>query len=472
MSRRRNPRRGTWTLLKPLLFVVVLAVIATALFTWWRSTRPESTELTVRYRTAAPAVTGVAKPWIEVINSSEKTVELEDVTVRYYFTAGDSAPYGSNCVQTSLGCSRVTQEIAAVDRPAPHADHYLQVGFAKGSGRLEPGGSTEAIGLQLYRLDRKELDQADDHSFDAAITSYAESKKLTAYLGGTRVWGDEPGGDAASGQHSRAAAPVAPSGVMFDDFHYSGSGDPALAANGWQVRTGEGGPGIRGSWSSSAVSFPALKGAGGEQGLQLQVSTDGTARGTRQAEVQNTKAGFFTGTVAARVHFTDSPDEGRDGDHINQSFFAISPDHTSPRYSELDFEYMPNGGWGAKGPRLDTTSWRTNEKKGDRVTHVTHERLAGWHTLAMTAVDGKVAYSLDGRTVFSTSQKYFPRERMGIHFSSWLVDLPFKGARNWKTQVDWMYYQDGRAVPVAEVEKQVTGLRKSGTPYVNTLPKS
>lgn len=483
-SPRRTTRRG-WTVLKLVLVMAIVAVGGTAAYYQWGSgdgdspSGSASSELTVRYRNDAPATGATAKPWLEVINNSKKSVALTDVTLRYYFTANDAAAYGANCVQTSLRCSSVTQKIGALAGSAPKADHYLQIGFTEGAGSLKPGGTTEAIGLQLYRLDHKALDQSDDRSFDAAVTHYAPSKLVTAYLRGALAWGEEPGGR-TGGQDAASPTPAAPAaeGVLFDDFRYSGPADPALASNGWRVRTDGGGPGIRGTWSAANVSFPAATGgkAGSDdpgQALQLRVTSDGTKGGTKQAELQRAEPDFFTGTVAARVYFSDKPTSGRNGDHINESFFTISSIGRSEKesYSELDYEYMPNGGWGAPGPRLDTTSWRSG-KQGDRTTRTQKLSLKGWHTMMITAVDGTVTYSVDGRKLFTHGGKYFPRERMGIHFSAWLVDLPFKGKRTWDMKVDWLYCKAGQAVSRAEAEKAAAGFSAAGTNHVNTLPKS
>ncbi|MFH8409774.1 cellulose binding domain-containing protein [Streptomyces sp. NPDC018019] len=479
MSRSHHtPRRRGW--LMPLILIgAVFAGVFTALYPPWESEGSEGAkgsggaegvQLAVHYRNGAPASAAVAKPWLEVVNTSKKTVALSDVSVRYYFSADGASQYGSNCFQTYLGCSHITQKTGALSSPAPDASHYLEVGFSPEAGSLAPGKSTEAIGLQLYRLDHKELNQKNDHSFDATATHFTDAKKVTAYVRGALAWGKEPGGADKPTAGTAGTAAAAPEGVLFDSFHYTGADDPALAANGWRARTSGGGPGIRSTWSKANVSFPSDDKSQEGQALQLRVTSDGTKAGTRQSELENTKATFFTGTLAARVYFSDRPAVGRNGDHINESFFAISPDHASKKYSELDYEYMPNGGWGAPGPRLDTTSWGSS-KQGDRATRATKQSLRGWHTLMITAMDGKVSYSVDGREVFSAA-KGFPRERMGIHFSAWLVDLPFKGPRTWNMLVDWVYGQSGRAMPLADVQKAVDGFHGAGTHYVNTLPKS
>ncbi|MFF9342529.1 MULTISPECIES: glycoside hydrolase family 16 protein [unclassified Streptomyces] len=277
--------------------------------------------------------------------------------------------------------------------------------------------------------------------------------------------------DAAGPARDASPTPTGPPGTLFDDFDYTGADDPSLAAHGWEIRTGGGGPGIKDTWSADGAAFPADPAAEGGKVLRLRSSTDGTARGTTQTEVHTTGRNFFTGTFAARVHLSDDPTSGRDGDHVVQTFFPISPSDSSENYSELDFEYLPNGGWGSVGPRLDNVSWYKADPP-DRVHKTLQRRLGGWHTMVITAMDGKVTYSLDGEKLFTSSGKYVPRERMDIHFSNWLIDLPFTGGpRTWDMKVDWVYHKADEALSRADVQKAVDGFHGAGTAYVNTVPK-
>ncbi|MGW7453962.1 glycoside hydrolase family 16 protein [Streptomyces sp. NPDC054787] len=280
------------------------------------------------------------------------------------------------------------------------------------------------------------------------------------------------GDDAAGPGRKASPTPSGPPGTLFDAFHYSGADDPELSAHGWQVRTDGGGPGIKDTWSTTGAGFPSDPTAQGGRAMQLQSSTDGTKQGTKQVEVQTTGTNLFTGTFAARVHFSDKPASGRNGDHVVQTFFPISPSDSSANYSELDFEYLPNGGWGSVGPRLDNVSWFKADPP-DRVNQTLKQRLEGWHLLMITAVDGKVTYALDGKELFTSSGKYVPREKMNIHFSNWFIDLPFTGGpRTWDMKVNWVYYKADEAVSQADVQKTVDGFYGAGTHYVNTVPKS
>ncbi|MEU5389540.1 glycoside hydrolase family 16 protein [Kitasatospora cineracea] len=289
--------------------------------------------------------------------------------------------------------------------------------------------------------------------------------------GGSRAAAD--GKSASGAAASPSPTPTGPPGTMFDTFHYIGADDPELAAHGWAVRDGAGGPGIKDSWSTAGAAFPEDADAQGGRVLKLSSSTDGTKQGTKQVEVHSTGANLLNGTFAARVYLADKPAAGRTGDHVVQTFFPISPEDSSANYSELDYEYMPNGGWGSVGPQLDTTSWFKSDPP-DRVTHALKKNLGGWHLMMITAMDGKVTYSLDGKDLFTSTGKYVPREKMDIHFSNWFIDLmpSIAGQRSWDMKVNWFYYKADQAVSQADVQKTVDGFYAAGTGYVNTLPKS
>ncbi|MDX3356295.1 cellulose binding domain-containing protein [Streptomyces sp. ME01-24h] len=468
-SRRGGRRRSLGWAAGCLLLVAAVGAGVTALHPLLRQAHQPPAELTVRYKAGTPASAATARPWLEVVNTSDHRVRLADVAVRYYFTQDGGSPYAFNCVRAAVGCSNVDGRTVALDRPTPTADHYLEITFTKGAGALAPGAKSGAVGVQLYRPGGK-VDQRDDRSFSPGHDTFRASDLVTGYLDGRHVWGDGPGGGAGTsppGSAVAAARPAPPPGVFFDDFRYSGPGDPALRAHGWLVRTGAGGPGVHDTWSAAGVGFPAEKEALGGQVLRLRAATDGTRRGTTQAEVHTTGTRFLTGTYAARIHFTDEPAAGRNGDHVNETFYVISP-RRHAEYSELDNEYQPNGGWGAPGPRLDTTTWRS-ARDGDRITRATAAGLEGWHTVVTTAAHGVVTYSLDGHELFRTTGRYYPTRDMSVNFNAWFVDLPFAGKRTWDMEVDWFYHDAGKARSLTEVEKAVAGLAADGTGYVNTV---
>ncbi len=69
------------------------------------------------------------------------------------------------------------------------ADAYLEVGFTSGS--LAPGQSTGDIQSRFHKTDWSVFDETDDYSYGTG-TGHADSAKVTVYVDGALVWGDEP----------------------------------------------------------------------------------------------------------------------------------------------------------------------------------------------------------------------------------------------------------------------------------------
>jgi hypothetical protein len=258
--------------------------------------------------------------------------------------------------------------------------------------------------------------------------------------------------------------------VLFDDFSYSGSSDPLLAQRGWTVRSSSGGPGVPGAtWSPSAVTFP-----GGL--LTLDSSTNGTAAGTVQTELSTASRKFHEGTYAARVRFSDAPTGGPDGEHVVQTFFTITPlrFNLDPDYGELDFEYLPNGGWGEPANILYTTSWETYQgAPWQAVNTHTEERtsFAGWHDLVLQVSGGRMKYYVDGRLFADHGDIYYPETPMWIMFNQWFIDLQgAAGTRTYRQQTDYLYYSKNEVVAPADVLSRVAALRSAGTSFKDTVP--
>jgi hypothetical protein len=280
-----------------------------------------------------------------------------------------------------------------------------------------------------------------------------------------------------------AAASGNSCGVVFDDFEYASRTDAAFAADGWVARSEAGGPGVSGAtWSPDNITFPTVD---GDRVAQLAGTTDGTAGGTSQAELYQGQNRFFDGTYAARVRFADAPASGTDGDHVNETFFAIGPAQRydyDPLYSELDFsEYLPNGGWGVGGPIDYETSWN-GYREDPWDPHNAHSSqngsLDGWHLLVSQVSGGHVRYYIDGtlvgdHTVDDGTGTYpvYPRADMSLRFNLWFIDTAghTSGSSTYHEQVDWTYYSRGEVVAPTDVTSRAAGYRNAGTGHADTL---
>jgi hypothetical protein len=263
-------------------------------------------------------------------------------------------------------------------------------------------------------------------------------------------------------------------GALFDDFIYQSSSDATLAAHGWSVRTGAGAPGVGGAatWSAANVTFPVVDSA---QSLQLKATTNGTDSGTTESEFYRTDEDSYAGTYLARIKFSDTPASGTDGDHLVQTFFAISSTvDCDPSYSETDFsEYLPNGGYGETRTFNSQTTWAlAGDTCSDSVESDEYGSLAGWHTVLATLGSGHVRYYIDGTLVADHSGGYYPRRNMSIDFNQWLVDLSGhtgSATSTWNEAVDYVYYAENRVLTAAQAAAQVAAYRSAQTTFVDTV---
>ncbi|WP_327256801.1 cellulose binding domain-containing protein [Streptomyces sp. NBC_01244] len=442
----------------------------------------------VQYRTSASGATAdQAEPWFKVVNNGTSAVSLSQVSFRYYFKADSpSTQYRYACSWAVKGCANITGTFGTLATPTATADRYLEITFTGGAGSLAPGADTGDMQLRFHRADWQTLRQSDDYSFDGSRTAYGDWDKVTAKLGTGTVWGTAPGGntpDPTPTDPTPSPTPTptdpGPAGAtLFDDFTYTSSTDPAIGAHGWSVRSNGGGPGVPGAtWAPENVTFAA---EGGNTIMNLESSTAGTGESTKHTEILTKTMKFKNGTYAARVKFSDAPKYGPDGDHLVQTFFPIN-DLKAPLaddYSEYDFEYLPNGGWGEPSNILYTTSWETYQADPwVAVNQHTESRMsyAGWHDLVLTIDNNVITYYVDGQVFGTHDAKYLPERGMSINFNQWLIDLngqPGSTPRAYDQKVDYVLHVKDQVLTPAQVAAKVGGYRTAGTAFVDNVPNS
>jgi hypothetical protein len=263
---------------------------------------------------------------------------------------------------------------------------------------------------------------------------------------------------------------------LFDDFTYSSVS--RLIANNWTIRTGTGGPGVSGAyWSASLISLVTDPQNVANKLLRLGASTNGMKSGTLQSQINRTAYKYREGTYAARVFFRDAPSSGSpDGDKIVQTFYAICQYDQyagSYNYSELDFEYLPNGGWERSGNTMWMTSWEIvtpdihmSTPKGGSFT--------GWHTLVIQVSGAGIKYYIDVDTSpFATHPSYYyPEVPMTVSFNLWFIDLTTGSpptTRAYYQDVDWVFYAKGVTLYPSQVQAKVNGFRAAGIAYKDTV---
>ncbi len=273
-------------------------------------------------------------------------------------------------------------------------------------------------------------------------------------------------GAAAGRATTTATAPV-----LFDDFSYSSASQ--LTAHGWIVRTRPGWPGVPGA------SFRADNVTVGHGILRMTSSTDGTYAGTTQTQVCQQRK-FLAGTYASHVRFRDAPLYGPAGDQPVESFYTISPlvRPLDPNYSEIDFEYLPHGGWGDP-QSVGYAAWETYSPAPNWIAvssaHRQNRSLNGWHTLVLQVARGTMIFFVDGSRVARLGGRYYPEVPMSINYNLWFIPggLDRSHARRaYAEDIDWVYHAAGAVLSPAQVQQTVRGLQRDDVSFADTVPPS
>lgn len=263
--------------------------------------------------------------------------------------------------------------------------------------------------------------------------------------------------------------------ILFDDFSYSTRDE--MISNGWVVRDGTGWPGVTGAtFRAENVSFVDYPDPADNRLLRMTSSTDGTGENTYQTQICHQRK-YLEGTYAARVRFSDQPVSGIDGDQVVQTFYTITPYEQAldPAYSEMDYEYLPNGGWGGAPLTFHVTTWETVQIEpwnADNSSSSVQGSLAGWHTLVTQVAGGTVRYFVDGKLIAQHGGKYYPDAPMSINFNLWFIDgglVQAEGVRQYEEDIDWVFHEAGVILMPDEVTAKVNELRTASIKFMDTV---
>jgi len=263
--------------------------------------------------------------------------------------------------------------------------------------------------------------------------------------------------------------------ILFDDFSYSTREE--MTANGWILRSGSGWPGVAGAtFRPENVSFVDYPDPADNRLLRMTSSTDGTGEHTYQTQICHQRK-YLEGTYAARLRFSDEPVSGGDGDQVVEAFYTITPydKPLDPDYSEMDYEYLPNGGWGGPELMFYVTTWETVQIEpwnADNTSNSVQGSLAGWHTLVTQVMGGTVRYFVDGKLIAQHGGKYYHDAPMSINFNLWFIDgglAHVEGVREYQEDIDWVFHQVGVLLMPDEVNAKVTELRGASVKFQDTV---
>lgn len=263
------------------------------------------------------------------------------------------------------------------------------------------------------------------------------------------------------------------SAFFFDDF--SQRDRAALQAQGWLLRTQAGHPGVPGArWDPAALELLDDPDQSGNRLLRLHTRTDGTPAGTVQSQLCRPLQ-FLWGTTSARVRFSPRRDGG---DPVVQAVFQVSPlrfDY-DPLFSELDWEYLPNGGWGSPATRLFGVAWQTVrlapwDAHNEQVE--LPEPLGGrWVQLTVQNTPQGSRWFLDQTELAHHAGRTVTRQRMALALSHWVSPGGLRTGGPTQTEafdVDWVLHLAEGVHSPAQMQTEVARLRQAHITQGDTL---
>lgn len=161
------------------------------------------------------AASNTIAPKFKVFNTGSSPINLANLTLRYYYTVDSEKQQsfwcdnsgmmsGSNYVDVT---KNVTGKFVKMSPTAEGTDYYLEVGFSSSAGNLVAGSPLE-VQTRITRSDWTNYDQSNDYSFNSSASNYVDWEKVTAYMNGTLVWGNEPGGQTPTPTTTPTVAPT------------------------------------------------------------------------------------------------------------------------------------------------------------------------------------------------------------------------------------------------------------------------
>ncbi len=135
---------------------------------------------------------------IKLENTGNDSVNLDDVTIRYWFTDDYNASLDYCFDYAHLGEDNFVGTFGKTDESYETADSYFEISLNSGLGVLGANGTSGDIQFRIIDNAYSAFSQVNDYSYNAS-EEYIENEHITVYVDGVLVYGIEPDGDSADG---------------------------------------------------------------------------------------------------------------------------------------------------------------------------------------------------------------------------------------------------------------------------------
>jgi hypothetical protein len=143
---------------------------------------------------------GMIRPIISLVNSGSSSVQLSEITLRYWFSADGlpsnppaSGPFATSCyfVEAPMSCGNVVVTFNQVSPAKTGADWYAEFSFTGSPTTLAAGASVAKMKIFWNKSDWSAFNVSNDYSF-GSHTTLMDWTKITVYQNGVLVYGTPP----------------------------------------------------------------------------------------------------------------------------------------------------------------------------------------------------------------------------------------------------------------------------------------
>ena len=128
-------------------------------------------------------------PCFRITNVGNTSINLKNIKIRYYYTKDGNEKQSFECDWSSYDRNYLNATFGSISKKN-NADSYLDLSF-NSNEVLKPKGDIYIYG-RIHKNNWANFNQSNDYSFNSSSNDYVEWKKVTGYINGTLVWGNEP----------------------------------------------------------------------------------------------------------------------------------------------------------------------------------------------------------------------------------------------------------------------------------------
>lgn len=149
-------------------------------------------DLMVLHKNEDNTTNNLLKPGINLVNNGNVSVPLKSVSLRYWFTPESNSPINFVIDYSKMNEAYILGNFFKSSRSYMGATDYIEISFKDNAGELYAFSETGQIKTRIQKQDWSSFNETDDFSYQLRSNSYQPNIKITAYINGVLVWGEEP----------------------------------------------------------------------------------------------------------------------------------------------------------------------------------------------------------------------------------------------------------------------------------------